>query len=79
LRRLQVRLEEPLTGELKRELIERLVAVIVVDVEDAGTSRRSKPKKRTDVTVTYTFDEPSVPTLEIASGTPTRARSAGRP
>jgi site-specific DNA recombinase len=77
LRRLQVRLEEPLTAQVKRELIEQLVAAIVVDTEHAGTSRRGKPKKRAAVAVTYSFDEPG--TTGIASGMPTRARSADRP
>jgi site-specific DNA recombinase len=50
LRRLSQQLEESLTWEVKRELVEALVEVILVDtIED------SKRKKETKVTVTYRF------------------------
>ena len=60
LRRLQVRLEEPLTHALQRELIEELVARIQVGVEPDGLSRRGKPKRRAVITVTYVFDDPAI-------------------
>ena len=50
LRRLSQQLEESLTWEVKRELVEALVEVIRVDtIED------SKRKKEAKVTVTYRF------------------------
>ncbi|GAC1615290.1 MAG: recombinase family protein [Ktedonobacteraceae bacterium] len=60
LRRLSQQLEQPLTWEVKRELVEALVEVIRVD-----TVEGSKSRKEAKVTVTYRFG----PSTAIGMGT----------
>jgi site-specific DNA recombinase len=62
LERLRERLDSgPLTPALQREAIAGLVASVLVDRKEAGTSLNGRPKYRPIVTVTYHFSDPSQP------------------
>jgi hypothetical protein len=62
LQRLHARLDdEPLTAELKREIVETLVQEIRVKTVEVGISVRGRVKQDWQVHVTYCFDEPTEP------------------
>jgi len=63
LQQLHARLDgESITPELKHEVVQSLVARLVVETVEAGLSARGKPKRRAKVKVTYTFEAPSAST-----------------
>lgn len=72
LQQLHARLDgEPITPELKRELVRLLVARVVVATEEAGLSARGRVKHRAKVKVTYTFEAPS--SSQFCDTSPSRA------
>jgi len=60
LQQLHARLDgESITPELKREVVQSLVARIVVETVEAGISERGRPKHKAKVKPTYMFNAPA--------------------